>query len=229
MFASLDRADIELKAGPDGRRRFVQTDHRAAAEIDRTPHLSVVFALVRVLNPKREADDGRPVPVVFTSFPSDPPEYLCQSIRAADGLVVVGDKVLAPPDGTPAPPLEAVIEAAFGGLALTVAAEFGVPLGAAGVAEVEAALAASAGSPEEDELRYWSAVVKLGAFAGEVIRAANGGAWAVVRTGTVPFALKTRFRGEEATANVFGKAVKRFARGESDSVSALVTLIQGEP
>lgn len=98
-----------------------------------------------------------------------------------------------------------------------------------GLAAVERALAESAGDPEEDEFAYWSAVVKLGGFGGEVIRASNGGRWVVVDSGTLPFALSTRFRGGEATVNPLGKAVKRFANGEEDSLTALVGLVRSQP
>ena len=76
MFSSLDRADIVLKAGPDGRQQYVQTDHRTAAEIEQEPDLSVLFTLVRILNPKRMAEAGSPEPVVIYSAQERPPEFL---------------------------------------------------------------------------------------------------------------------------------------------------------
>jgi hypothetical protein len=65
VFSSLDRVDIVLKPGPDGRKQFVQTDHRTAQEIEQEPELSVLFALIRILNPRRMADAGSPEPVVI--------------------------------------------------------------------------------------------------------------------------------------------------------------------
>jgi hypothetical protein len=64
---------------------------------------------------------------------------------------------------------------------------------------------------------------------GDVIRATNGGAWVVVASGTLPFALKTRFQGGDATVNPLGKAMKRFAGGDEDSVAALVRFVQSQP
>lgn len=83
MFSSLDRADIQLEAGPDGQQRFVQTDHRRAAEIEQEPELSIIFALVRIMNPKRIAEAGSPEPIVFYSAQELPPEFLSQAIHAA--------------------------------------------------------------------------------------------------------------------------------------------------
>ncbi len=226
MFSSLDRVDIVLKKGPDGRLTFVQTDHRSAEEIEREPELSVLFALVRVLNPRRMAEPGGPEPVVIYTSMERPPEFLHRAIRAAGGLLSVGpgsDPEQEPAEGRP--PLQPIVEEAFADLARAVAAGHGVELTPAGLEEVERIEAARAGDPEDDEIGYWSAVVKLGAFAGEVVRAANGGRWAVVDSGSLPFALTTTYQGQEATVNPLGKAIKRFANGEEDSVGTLVNLI----
>ena len=100
----------------------------------------------------------------------------------------------------------------------------------AGVEIVEAALArtvekAVSAEGVRDEALYWSAVLMMGSLAGEAIRAAKGGRWAVTRSGSLPFSFVTEFRGEEATVNPLGKAIKRFANGEEDSVSLLIDLI----
>jgi hypothetical protein len=54
----------------------------------------------------------------------------------------------------------------------------------------------------------------------------NGGRWEVVATGTLPLALTTTFRGSPATVNPLGKAIKRFANGEEDSLVPLVQLLR---
>jgi len=61
-----------------------------------------------------------------------------------------------------------------------------------------------------------------------LIRASNGGRWTITDSGSLPFALTTRFRGEEATVNPLGKAIKRFTNGEEDSLVALVNVIRGQ-
>jgi hypothetical protein len=228
VFSSLDRIDIVLKE-VEGRKQFVQTDHRTAGEVEEEPELSVLFALIRILNPKRMAEPGTPEPVVMYAARERPPEFLRKAIRAAGGLITLGPGTQPEPDEGDTPPLDEVIQSAFLNMARAVAAEYRVRLTPAGLAAVERALAGSAGDPEGDEIGYWSAVVKLGSFGGEVIRASNGGRWLVVATGSLPFALSTRFRGEEATVNPLGKAIKRFAHGEEDSVLSLVNLIRSQP
>lgn len=122
-----------------------------------------------------------------------------------------------------------MISSAFANLAQAVATECQVLLTPEGLQTVELALADVAGDPEEDEIAYWSAVVKLGSFGGEVIRASNGGQWIATDSGSLPFALVTRFRSEEAKINPLGKAIKRFANGEEDSLVNLVNLIRSQP
>jgi hypothetical protein len=229
MFSSLDRADIVLKPDSAGRQRYVQTDHRTAEEIEQEPDLSVLFALVRILNPKRQAEPGAPEPQVLYVAQSPPPEFLRQAIRAAGGQVAIGTSDQPEPDVGEPPPLKDVANSAFAGLARAVAEEFSVELSATGLDKVEKALAASAGDPEEDEIAWWSAVIKLGSFAGELIRASNGGMWEVSDSGSLPFALSTRYRGGEATVNPLGKAIKRFTNGEGDSVAFLVDVVCREP
>jgi hypothetical protein len=229
VFTSLDRADIVLKPGADGRRQFVQTDHRTAAEIEQERELSTLVALIRVLNPKRMREPGEPEPVVLYSAQERPPEFLQRVIHVAGGQLLVGDSREPEAwEGHPTP-LDEVIESAFVSLAQAVAAEFGVSVNAAGLASIEDRLAESAGDPEEDEFAYWSAVLKLGGFGGEVIRAANSGRWSVTDTGTLPLNLMTRFEGGEATVNPLGKAIKRFNQGEGDSVASLVGLLLSQP
>jgi hypothetical protein len=234
MFSSLDRIDIVLK-GKDGRREYVQTDHRTAEEIEQEPELSVLFALVRVLNPKRMQEEESPdpklapmEPTVIYSTQHQPPDFLWQAIRAAGGQLTVGRDSQPLPVGEP-PVLQEVMQSAFAGLARRVADEHHVELTLAGLEAIEPGLAESAGDPEQDEIAYWSAVMKLGSFAGEVIRTSNGGHWEVSSSGSLPFSLSTTFRGSRATVNPLGKAIKRFANGEEDSVAFLVQTVCSRP
>src|SRR5262249_33669450 len=159
---------------------------------------------------------GDPEPVVLYEALHQPPEFLLRAIRAAGGTLSVGRTPQPVPDEAGGPPLETIVESAFTDLARRGAAGYGVELNSTGAEVVERTLAETAADPEEDEFAYWSAVLKLGAFAGELIRASNGGRWVVVDTGSLPFALSTTYQGSEATVNPLGKAVKRFANGEGD-------------
>jgi hypothetical protein len=259
MYASLGRIDIVAQR--DGRKEYWQTDHRDAEEIEKQRALSILFALARILNPRRGVQAGEPEPVMIYSAVSPPPEFLLQALRAAGALLTVGNDLDPKPipgpaaatpergsflgraigaargilggaaDGTDAgaPSLDDIVQDAFSRLAREAAAEHGVPMTLAGLQTVEDALAATAVSADEDETAYWSAVFKLGALAGELIRASNGGRWVQVQTGSLPFALSTRYRGGEATMNPLGKAIKFFTDGEDDSVVALVRVAQTTP
>ncbi|MGA2497978.1 MAG: hypothetical protein ABSH20_09565 [Tepidisphaeraceae bacterium] len=229
MFSSLDRIDIVMTPTPDGHPRYVQTDHRTKEEIQKDETLSILFAGARVFNLMRLAEAGSPEPVVFYSMRERPPEFLERMVRASGGRVVLGANLESPTAETNLHSLVTMIGAALADLAAAVAAEHAVTLSANAIGAIERALAQEAGSPEKDETAYWSAVMKLGAFAGEAIRASNGGEWVLVKTGSLPFALSTRFGGEQATINPLGKAIKRFAVGEEESLATLAELIIGQP
>lgn len=230
MFTSLGSIDIVARR-KDGRAEYVQTDHRTAEEIEAEAELSVVFALVRVLNPRRMAKEGEPEPVVIYHAREEPPAFLRQAIAAAGGRLTFGNApVDAVPDVEAAPPLAEVLASAFAALARRTAEEHEVELTQEGLEVVEAALAETAGDPEEDEYEYWSAVLRLGGFGGEIIRASNGGHWAYSDSGTLPMVLETTFRGGRATVNPLGKAIKRFGEGgEGDSLVGLVGLVCSQP
>lgn len=225
MFSSLDRVDIVLEPDADGRQQFVQTDHRSATEIEQEPELSALFALVRVLNAKRMAESDSPEPVVLYVTQERPPVFLRRVIHAAGGRLVVGAG--RPPEAEEglALSLDEVIESCFARLARSVANEYNVPQTVQGLEALESKLAVLAGDPEDDEFGYWSAVLKLGTFGGEIIRATNGGEWIVGNSGSLPLALATKFRGEPATVNPLGKAIKRFANGEEDSLAWFVNVV----
>src|SRR5215208_6726203 len=90
MYTSLDRIDIVARS-KDGRAQYVQTDHRTAEENEAEAELSVVFALVRVLNPRRAAKEGEPEPLVIYHALEDPPAFLRRAIAAAGGRVTFGN------------------------------------------------------------------------------------------------------------------------------------------
>jgi len=228
MFSSLDRADIVLNPDPDGRQKYVQTDHRTCEEIEQCPEISTLFALIRILNPKRMAEIGSPDPVVLYSAQVRPPEFLRRVIHAAGGQLVIGDTFQ--PESNEAEPasLIEIVEVAFVQLVRAVRTEYGLSLSADGLESLEKALAQKAIDPEAEEFEYWSAVLKLGSFAGEVIRESNGGRWIITKSGSLPFSLSTRFRGEEATVNPLGKAIKRFTNGDEDSLVTLIHLIRSQ-
>src|SRR5262245_19694985 len=141
MFSTLDRIDIVTR-GADGRKQYVQTDHRTAEEIEQEPELSILFAVIRVLNGIQMTETGASEPVVIYIAQSQPPEFLRSAIRAAGGRVAIGKNAQPMADVAAAPPLGDVINSAFTGLARRVAAEHRVELNVAGLEVVERMLAA---------------------------------------------------------------------------------------
>jgi hypothetical protein len=226
MYSSLDRADIEVKnPSEDGRRMFVQTDHRTTDEIQEQPELSTIFALIRILNPKQIVEDGSPEPIVIYSAQERPPEFLQRVIYAAGGQLTLGGiNETEAFNGEPAPLIE-VVESAFTNLARSIANEYQVSLTLEGLETVESKLAEVAGDPEENEIAYWSAVVKLGCFGGELIRSSIGGNW-VVADGALAFALSLQFaNGDEVMTYPLDKAIKRFSNGVEDTLVYLAEVL----
>jgi hypothetical protein len=223
MFSSLDKIDIVLE-GKDGRTRYVQTDHRTAQEVEAQAASSTLMALVRVLNPMRAPSAGGQPPLVeyFALNMTPVPAFLRQAVQAAGGIVrVANDGPPEPPDAT-AQPLDVVVQRAFADMARDAETMLRVSPSLAGVQQAEARLAAAVPPKTDNEIAYWTAVLWLGSLAGEVLRATNGGRWVQTGMGSLPFALETSFRGGAATINPLGKAIKRFANGEGDSVAVLI-------
>jgi hypothetical protein len=221
MYSSLDRVDAAIR-GKGGQLQYMQTDHRSAKEIEAEPELSVLFALTRILNPKRMPHKGRQAPAVVYVAMQPPPEFLREAIRASGGHLMIGLDGQIEAGLGEGPSLEKVIQDGFSGLALAVAREFHVSMDLSGLGAVEAALVRKAKTQEEDEIAYWSAVFKLGSFAGELIRGKKGGNWGIVETGSLPFALSTKYQEKDAIVNPLGKAIKRLAHGEEESLVSFV-------
>lgn len=230
MYASLDRADVSATT-PTGEELFVQTDARSTAEMaDRLP-LSVAFALIRVLNPRRLVAEGEPAPIIVYLSPERPPEAMRRAIAAAGGRLrsePLGDDIPYPGG---APELRPIVETAFPDLADAVMLRRGARLGMESLAQMEAEILEEPPSREGDEIAFWTTVLELGSVAGEVIRDRCGGRWSVVTgPGTLPIALLTASgpddaAGDGAKVNPFGKAIKLLADGEDESVLSLVQAV----
>jgi hypothetical protein len=173
-------------------------------------------------------DELEPKPIPGPRAETKPEQRRSFLGRALRAVGIGGSGPARSAEGTSA--LDDVVQDAFRGLARETAAEHGVGLTLDGLRTVEDALAKDSDRYEDDEAAYWSAVFKLGSFGGELIRASGGGRWVQVERGRLPFALSTRFRGDpRATVNPLGKAIKRFADGEGDSLVGLVGVVRGSP
>ena len=63
MFSSLDRVDI-VYTDLEGRDHWLQSDHRSPDAIAAEAELSLLFALIRLLNPPRDFPEDEPEPVL---------------------------------------------------------------------------------------------------------------------------------------------------------------------
>lgn len=230
MHASLDTIDVQLDA-QHGRKRAIQTDSRDHSRILADRHLSVIFALIRCVNPLRSRDSFS----VIYNCRTNPPGFLRDAVAAAGAELWVGDdpSFLARPRTPSSVNVGTVNELFCDGmweLALAAGARLAEPLEALVRAE---GVAGTSGAPDaSDEAAFWSAVVRLAALAGEALRISADGVWryAPEALATLPFICDCRFRGDRATVNPLGKALK-FIRDPSDGEepSALVRAVLASP
>lgn len=183
MFSSLDRVDLAY-AGPDGRVRWLQSDHRRPAQIEAEAELSLLYALIRLLDPRRSFPADAPQPVLEYRCQHMPPMFLRAAIASAGAELYVDGPVAF--DG-PAPDPETLAGLAFAALAARVERERGVARDLDGLARLEREQ--SALELAADEVAYWRAVVGLAAVTGEVLRARIGGHWRLRDDGTFPLVL----------------------------------------
>lgn len=207
MFSSLDRVDLVYTAA-DGRTRWLQSDHRRPAEVEAEAELSLLFALIRLLDPRRDfPSDGDP-PVLEYRCQHTPPIFLRVAIASADAELFVDAPV--PFDGV-APDPEGLARLAFAALATRVAQASGVPCDLPGLAQLgrdQPTLAQGT-----DEVSYWRAVVQLAAFTGEVLRTHAGGHW-ILNVG--------------ADAGVFPFMFAVHEHGVLDLFAAAIDLVEGD-
>ncbi|EPX64601.1 hypothetical protein D187_000023 [Cystobacter fuscus DSM 2262] len=229
MYSSLDSIDIVTQNEATGRKGFLQTDHRSAAEIQQEREVSTLFALTRVLNARQaiESEEG-PVDVLYVCSEA-PPDFLRSVVTSAGGRVQINDEpvsVYEGPIGTP----EDLAEDAFRKLAYRVAHGREASLDEGVLSALQEEYAQQPGV-EEDEPGYWTRVVELAAVAGELLRARHGGRWAEAQElATMPFAF--RLGGAEgaspAIVNVVGKAERFLTNGERDSLVLLLRMAEDQ-
>ena len=170
-----------MAAEHDGRKVFIQTDHRSPEEMDETPEISVLFALVRTLLPKRLGEDGQPAQVRYAAL-SGASAGVAEAIASTGAeleSMANGSPEIIPYPGTPRTPAE-IADAAFTALAHGVALREGLPISGEGLSAFEQRLRDLGLDTEEEEIDGWTGIVELAAFTGECIRRRDeGGHWSL--------------------------------------------------
>jgi hypothetical protein len=224
MYSSLQKpADIMAKL-KDGRSIYVLSDHRSFAEIESDLDLSVAFALVRTINAGRFARASGGHYLVVYSTRERPPDRMVQAIVSAGGVLEV-NHVEQPFIGSPMD-TTALIDEALRGMGQADAARTGKPLTLEGLKALQAEYASWTPKLEDDEIAYWSSVMHLGAFAGEVLRGAKGGGWAVTEEfDRLDIPIIYVYETAELSAELFllSKVMKFLENPQEDSVEACIS------
>ncbi len=216
-----DRIDIVAQHRASGMKLYVQTDHRDVAEIEANRDLSIVLALMRVLNPMRtgKREGGRFRVVYAASFGA--PTFLHQAIVAAGGVLEIDRREQSYRGEVP--PVEVILNSSLENIAAGVSQRTGLPLTVEGLAALERSVAQTRPDKEQDYVFYWTSVIEMGAFAGAVMRRLRGGGW----TGTDELisTLPAVYVCWTQTVNFFGKAMKCLESGETDSIAFMAKVV----
>lgn len=217
MFCDLDKIDI-VYTQADGATVGVQTDHRATDALAEDLPRTIVFTLARILRPMSSEHGLDHVECVF---PAMPPERLREAIETAGARLRVEEALVEP--------LHAVDEAQADRIAAealeTVGRDALDRAGCARTAEGLEALERKL-SPAAAEYEAWvpeqrfTAVLELGAAAGEVMRAEHGGRW--VRDSHFQQALPFTVDRDGACTNLFGRATRFFEESTDEGPSLLL-------
>lgn len=227
-YEDLDRIDLKVTDKDSGElKRIVQCDYRGADEIEVRPALSTVFALVRMAT-ARGYDPRVSVEHVCAV---DPPGFLTDAVIAAGGGLRVEDRMLVAPPSPPPPPemMDGFADRAFAALAAE-AAGAGVAITSHMLAALEARVVAAitAEMRGTDPLGYWTAVVELAAFAGELLRQlAPGSSWRFLADHHPPFAFTIEVPGaQRILVYPLGKAQELIKNGPADSLVPLIPAVR---
>ena len=188
MYSSIKRVDIV--AEEDGVEVCIQTDHREPSEMEEDAELSVLFALIRTLLPRRFATDGKPMPVVRYAALQGASRAVAEAVASTGAQLesmASGNPERIPFDGPVRAPAE-IADAAMTGLAHRVLLREGLPLSAEGLATFESRIQDAGLDPDddEDEIEAWTAVLELAAVTGEAIRRQHGGHWVLTEEALGP-------------------------------------------
>lgn len=243
VFCSLDRVDLVTEE--QGVRVCIQTDHRSIDEMEENPEISVLFALIRTLLPRRFARGDESAPRVRYAALAGVSSAVRDAVAAAGAELESsesGAPQLVPYPGEPPSPSE-LADRAFTALAHRVALREGVPISVQGLETFQARIQETSWDfdDRESELQAWTAALELAALTGECIRHLRGGRWVWIDEamdwtdrdlspsdfGLLPFALQAE--GPQAMLhNVANKAVRAMSEPGQSVLQMLVALRERE-
>jgi hypothetical protein len=218
MYCELLRTDMMVQY-KDGMTALIQTDHRSAADImSEGEDLSKAFAIARVLTAIRRGrqENVDPFKVIYT-MGEQPPPSIHMVIASAGGFLAIDTNEVAyprqPPDLLP------LMNGAMLNVARAVSEREGVPLTIEGLQDLERKYHQRGLDQEEDLIEFWTSVVELGAFAGELMRGMTGGGW---NTTDIEMMFPMVFECGPLVMNPLDKSIKLLTQGMDDSVAFMV-------
>lgn len=189
MYCSIDKIDLASRVA--GKPVAIQSDHRAAAEIEAEPELSVLFAMARVLNARTHLNEaGHTDASVHYAMNDDAPLLLREAIGAVGGTLEQGKRLEALGAANAALASE-IADRNFAALAHRVKSRVGSRDVAIALRMLEDQTFADP-PPRDDEARYWQRVLELAALAGELLRAKYPGRWIQTDRALVPFGFQVQ-------------------------------------
>jgi hypothetical protein len=213
VWARVHKID-RVRPQPGGGAIVLVEDERNAAAMSRTPSLSSLIAIARILNARRllEARYGGVGEVRYAAG-VNPPVFLVDAIIRAGASVCdsTGERILVPP--SPAA-VSSVIDLAFSDLAHHVRTSLGSATMVAALRASEANRRKKPIDRDAQPAAYWGAVLELAALAGELSRS-GGGRWVETTEMPVPFAIKFP-KGERAMP---AKLAQRIVEGSEPTES----------
>ena len=187
MWARVHKLD-RVRPRPDGGAVVIVEDERNVGQMQRTPPLTTLIAVARVLAGKRAlvSKFGGKGEVRYAA--TTLPNFLADAVTCAGANVVTrGDETLVRP-AAPAG-VAALIDITFAELANHTRGALGITDINTALAKLEERRRATPLDRDDKPELYWPAVFELAALAGEQARA-RGGRWVETTDLPVPFALK---------------------------------------
>jgi hypothetical protein len=233
MWARVDKVDrIRPQAG--GGAVVLVEDERSAAAMARTPSLSTLIAIARILDARRVLElKYRGSGEVRYAAASSPPMFLVDAIARAGAHITDrgGDRVTVP--AAPAS-VSSTVDLAFSELAHHVRTSIGTAVTMpAALRMTEERRRKAPIDVDAQPAMFWTAVFELTALAGEMSRP-RGGRWIDVPEMPVPFAIRLAsgelarparlaqriVAGQESVESLAGEAAEKAARTGGGAVSA---------